>query len=51
MFISRDRPGPFRDKRREDGAFVEEGALPTSLYHIMGAISELVRYVKLDGSQ
>jgi hypothetical protein len=49
--ISRDWPGLFRDKRREDGGFVEEGALASSLYYIMGAISELVRYVKFDASR
>ena len=48
LFIAPDAPGLFRDKRREDGSFVDEGALASSLYHIMGAISELVRYVNCD---
>lgn len=48
LFIAPEIPGLFRDKRREDGGFVEEGALASSLYHIICAISELLRYVKSD---
>ena len=46
LFITPETPGLFWDKRREDGVFVDEGALASSLYHIICAISELVRYVK-----
>ncbi len=47
-FMLPDRPGLFRDKRRADGGFVEEGALASSLYHIVCAFSELVRYTNYD---
>ena len=45
LFILPKNCGLFRDKLRADGSFVAEGALASSLYHIVCAISELVRYV------
>ena len=36
-------PGLWRDKRREDGSFVEEPVTASSLYHIVLAYSELLR--------
>jgi len=48
LFIDAKTPGLFRDKRKPDGAFAPEGALASSLYHIVGAVSELVRYVETD---
>jgi mannose/cellobiose epimerase-like protein (N-acyl-D-glucosamine 2-epimerase family) len=49
LFIDDRNPGLFRDKRRPDGSFAQEGALASSLYHIVGGVSELVRYAGLDG--
>lgn len=43
-FILPGNRGLFRDKSRADGTFVPEGALASSLYHVVGAISELIRY-------
>jgi mannose/cellobiose epimerase-like protein (N-acyl-D-glucosamine 2-epimerase family) len=43
-FIAPTNPGLFRDKISADGVFVPEGALASSLYHIVGAVSELIRY-------
>ena len=48
LFIDAKTPGLFRDKRKPDGAFAPEGALASSLYHLVGAFSELVRYVETD---
>ena len=48
VFILAEAPGLFRDKLRADGAFVAEGALASSLYHIVCAVSELVRYANGD---
>ena len=45
-FIDSKDPGLFRDKRRPDGSFAPEGALASSLYHIVGAVCELVRYAE-----
>jgi mannose/cellobiose epimerase-like protein (N-acyl-D-glucosamine 2-epimerase family) len=45
-FIDSRDPGLFRDKRRPDGRFAPEGALASSLYHIVGAVCELVRYAE-----
>lgn len=49
-FIDEKTPGLFRDKRKPDGSFAPEGALASSLYHIVGGVSELVRYAGLDGA-
>jgi mannose/cellobiose epimerase-like protein (N-acyl-D-glucosamine 2-epimerase family) len=38
-----ETPGAWRDKYRPDGTFVDEAAPASSLYHIVAAISELVR--------
>ena len=43
-FIFPENRGLFRDKMKADGAFIAEGALASSLFHIVCAISELVRY-------
>jgi mannose/cellobiose epimerase-like protein (N-acyl-D-glucosamine 2-epimerase family) len=38
-----ETPGLWRDKQGPDGAFVEEPASASSLYHIIAAVSELQR--------
>jgi mannose/cellobiose epimerase-like protein (N-acyl-D-glucosamine 2-epimerase family) len=48
LFVVPETPALFRDKCREDGVFVDESALASSLYHIICAISELIGYVKSD---
>jgi len=40
-YLETPKPGTWRDKRRPDGAFVEEPAPATSLYHLLGAILPL----------
>jgi mannose-6-phosphate isomerase len=45
-FIDTAPPGLFRDKRKPDGTFAPEGALASSLYHIVGGVSELIRYAE-----
>ena len=47
-FICAETPGLFRDKRRPDGSFAAEGALASSLYHIVAAVSELIHYAGTD---
>jgi mannose-6-phosphate isomerase len=42
------RPGLWRDRMGEDGAFVEEPSPASSLYHIVVALSELMRVADLD---
>lgn len=49
-FIDVAPPGLFRDKRKPDGTFAPEGALASSLYHIVGGVSELIRYAETDAS-
>jgi mannose-6-phosphate isomerase len=36
-------PGLWRDRRRPDGGFIDEAAPASSFYHIMMALSELIR--------
>jgi mannose/cellobiose epimerase-like protein (N-acyl-D-glucosamine 2-epimerase family) len=50
IFLDEKTPGLFRDKRATDGSFAAEGALASSLYHIVGGVSELVRYAGQDVS-
>jgi mannose-6-phosphate isomerase len=38
-------PGPWRDKPKPDGAFVEETPPASSFYHIVCAIAEMDRVV------
>ncbi len=45
-FIFPRHRGLFRDKLTADGAFLPEPALASSLYHIVGALSELDRYTR-----
>lgn len=45
-FICPENGGLFRDKLKADRTFVPEGALASSLYHIVAAISELIRYAE-----
>lgn len=47
-FIYPENRGLFRDKRKTDGSFIPEGALASSLYHIVAAVSELTRYAQGD---
>jgi mannose/cellobiose epimerase-like protein (N-acyl-D-glucosamine 2-epimerase family) len=42
-FLDAPTRGLWRDRMRPDGAFVDEPAPASSLYHIAGAIAELVR--------
>jgi mannose-6-phosphate isomerase len=44
IFIYPQNPGLFRDKRNSDGTFITEGALASSLYHVIAALSELIAY-------
>lgn len=46
-FIDDRNPALFRDKRQPDGSFAREGALASSLYHIVGGVSELIRYAEM----
>lgn len=48
-FICPANRGLFRDKWRADGSFAPEGALASSLYHIIAALSELIRYAEEKG--
>lgn len=47
-FTCTETPGLFRDKRQPDGSFAAEGALASSLYHVVAAVSELIHYAGAD---
>jgi mannose-1-phosphate guanylyltransferase/mannose-6-phosphate isomerase len=42
-YLEVETPGVWRDKYRPDGAFVEEAAPASSLYHIIAGVAELER--------
>jgi mannose-6-phosphate isomerase len=40
-YLRTDRPGLFHDRMTADGAFIDEPAPASSLYHLMTAAEEL----------
>jgi mannose/cellobiose epimerase-like protein (N-acyl-D-glucosamine 2-epimerase family) len=50
-YCDTDVPGLWRDRRQADGSYAETTARASSLYHVVLALSELIRVADLEASQ